>query len=79
MNIKDLELHLAQQLQENHKLLQENNLLLRKIIKQNQLICEITQKNIRHFSKYFLWYENDEVIKLKKELEDLSQQDTSRQ
>lgn len=70
MEAKDLS-ELAKQLEKNHKLLQENNFLLHKIMKQNQLVFEATQKNIRHFSGYWIWYESGEVKNLREELSNL--------
>lgn len=71
MDSKQLETILREQLQENHRLLQENNFLLHKIVQQNQLVFEITQENIRYYSYYHYWGEGDKVKKLKKELKDL--------
>ena len=68
MEANELKNLLTKQIEENHKLLQENNLLLRKIIEQNSLMFAIAQKNIRYYSNHWLWYESDEVKKLKKEL-----------
>lgn len=71
MDMKELESLLTKQLEENHILLHQNNFLLQQILGQNKLIFEITQKNIRHFSYYWYWYERDDVKKLREELEAL--------
>lgn len=63
----------TQQLQ---KLIEENNFLLHKIIKQNQLMFTITQKNILYFSWWRLWGESTEVRGLRKELEKLNNEIT---
>lgn len=68
MEANELKELLTKHIEENHKLLQENNALLRKIIEQNNLIFTITQKNIRYYSNHWLWSEGDEVKKLKREL-----------
>jgi hypothetical protein len=52
---------ITQQLKENHQLLLENNFLLRKTIEQNHLIFEILRENIRYYSGYWIWSENDKV------------------
>ena len=52
MNSREWEMLLAKQLEESHRLLQKNNLLLHKIMKQNELICEITQQ--KHTSFFLL-------------------------
>lgn len=64
---------LEKQIKENHKLLQENNLLLQQIIEQNQLIFRITQGTISHYSPWFysVYPEDENVKKMKKELSDL--------
>jgi regulator of replication initiation timing len=69
-----LETLVVQQLEENHKLLLENNFLLHKIIEQNHLIFTTTQKNMRYYSGSWLWSEGDEVKKLRKELNSLLKQ-----
>lgn len=56
-------------IEENNRLLKQNNFLLHKIIKQNQLMFTITQKNILYFSWWRLWGESSEVKNLRKELE----------
>ena len=68
MEANELKNLLTKQIEENHKLLQENNVLLRKIIEQNHLIYTITQKNIRYYSPHWLWSESDEVKKMRREL-----------
>jgi len=71
MDTKELENLLAQQLKENHKLLQENNLLLHQIIEQNLLIFEITQINIGNYGYHWYFPEDNKVKELRKELETL--------
>ena len=58
------------------RLLEENNLLLKKIIEQNQLIFEITQINIKSYSRSYPWYQKTssevkDARKLRKELVNL--------
>jgi hypothetical protein len=67
----DLKNIIEQQVKENHQLLLENNFLLHKIIEQNHLIFTTTQKNIRYYSDYWFWSEEDEVKTLKKALKSL--------
>ena len=55
-------------LEDNHKLLQKNNLLLREIIKQNHLIFTITQENTRYYSNQWFWRESGKVKSLREEL-----------
>jgi hypothetical protein len=74
MEHRELETLLTKQLEKNHKLLEENNFLLRKIIEQNNLIFMTTQKNIRHYGHYWYWGESEEVKNLRQELESLLKQ-----
>ena len=72
--IKDL---LTKHKEESHKILQQNNVLLHAIIKQNHLIFTITQNNIRGWSSWWLWsqkWESYETKKLRRELEALYKQ-----
>ena len=74
MEMNELETLVVQQLKENHKLLLENNFLLRKIIEQNHLIFTATQENIRYYSRHWLWYESSEVKELREKLNSLLKQ-----
>jgi hypothetical protein len=67
---------LAKQIEEMHHLLKENNLLLKEVMEQNQLIFEITQINIKSYSHHYPWYQKagsevKNARKLRKQLDDL--------
>lgn len=61
------------QLNEIYMLLQQNNILLHEIIKQNHLIAEITLENIKHYAPwtYAFWPKSEKAKEIKEELDNL--------
>ena len=71
MDMKELQSILTKQLEENHTLLQQNNLLLHQILEQDKLVFKITQANIQAYGYHWYFGENPQVKKLRKELDAL--------